>query len=137
MVWIISDRSLASSGGAWPACRCGNPALADEACHVCEQLVCAACAAFIDPQSRRQERPSHLMARSICRNFLAHHACLSDTNPRMTAMIETRDVPRLVGIMRRHGEAFTTLDRTVARRPLPTNSGPQREAPALVRTSND
>ncbi len=135
MVWIITDRSFNTPESHRVRCRCGNPALEDEACNVCEQMVCAACAAFIDPRSRRQERPSHLMARGITRDFLAHHACLGDTNPRMTAMIETRDVPSLVRVLRQHGPHGIDLIRE--RRLSVPRELRQSVEPALVRSKRD
>ncbi|MEB3187328.1 MAG: hypothetical protein VKP72_07810 [bacterium] len=137
MFRVITDRLFTAVPLQPPGCRCGNPAIDEEACHVCEQMVCASCAAFIDPRSRRQERPSHLLARGITRNFLAHHACLGDTSPRMTSMLETRDVPHLVRILRQQTGA------TEAGRPLRGARSAvqvdrlQRVAPAFVRISRD
>ena len=140
MVWIVSDRIFAASGQSLSACRCGMPAL-EEPCTVCEQMVCCACAAFVDPRSHRQERPSHLLARRISRDFLAHHACLSDSNPRMTAMIESRDIPHLVLVLRQQAvEPGLAPARNPRRSPIRVRQGetaPQRLAPVLFLKSSD
>jgi hypothetical protein len=137
MFRVITDRLFTAVPQQPPGCRCGNPAIDEEACHVCEQMVCASCAAFIDPRSRRQERPSHLLARGITRNFLAHHACLGDSSPRMTSMLETRDVPHLVRILRQQASTSAAGRPFRSSRPTVRTDRLQRVAPALVRMSRD
>lgn len=92
-------------------CRCGSPSL-DEACSVCEQLVCPDCAVFVDPASKLPTRPSLLMSKGAKSDFLAHRICLLGKDTRLFPCVYTKDVPLMVRIIKGGdtlGRSFTPV----------------------------
>lgn len=80
-------------------CRCGMASL-DEACLLCEQLVCQECAVFVDPTNRQPTRPSYLLSRGISRDFMAHRRCVSLHDAKSMPCVYATDIPLMVRILK-------------------------------------
>lgn len=80
-------------------CRCGMASL-NESCQVCEQYVCQECAIFVDPATKQPTRPSHLIARRVRADFLAHRGCTSHLDQRTVPCVYNKDVPLMIQILK-------------------------------------
>lgn len=81
------------------SCRCGAPSL-QEACTICEQLLCQDCAAFVHPKTQAPIKPSELIGKRLHADFLAHRGCVVPKDSRLFPCVYPKDVPLMIQIIK-------------------------------------